>query len=564
MDECRSRAFRYRTASTRLPIVLFVAVTTGLLFGCRDEQPLRFTDVTQEAGIDFRYTFGDSTYQNILESSGSGVTVFDYDNDGLLDLLLLNGTYLPGISDSTGITYANTPDALYRNKGDGTFEDVTGEAGILDYHWSMSGGAFDYDGDGDTDLYLVNYGPNVFFRNRGDGTFEDVTAELGLEGPETLNGFTKWSAGATFWDYDRDGLTDISVCNFLAFDPDYVSPGAPDMMPHPNEYRGQASQLYRQTEDGRFGDVTKEVGFYYPDAKCMGLTVYDFDADGDLDLFQGNDHQTNYLFRNDGESWSEVAEQTGVVVNDTGHPTGSMHGSIGDVDGDGFIDLLVTDLRYGALYRNTGSGAFEDITRVSGIAGHFEGKGQWAAALFDFDNDGDLDVFAANGTAEELILQPPLLLENDGDAHFTNVGPELAPYFTTLRSGRTSAVWDFDNDGDRDLIVSHVDLDGRPVLLRNDGGNRNDWIGFQLVGAGGPASAVGARVTVHTGGSFQTAINQWATSYLSYNDPRLHIGLGEATVVDSVIVEWISGHTDRFYEIPSRQYVIIEEGTGSR
>ena len=208
--------------------------------------PAIFTDVTARAGIDFRYTFGDYTYENILESSGSGITVFDYNNDGLYDLYMLNGTYLEGISDPVGKVFKNTPNKLYRNNGDGTFTELAEKAGVDDRNWSMAAGAIDYDKDGDEDLYVLNYGPNVFYRNNGDGTFTDITESIGLIGPATLNGFTKWSVGVAFADYNWDGMMDAMVGNFLAFDPEYISPTTPDMMPHPSEYMGQASMLYLQ------------------------------------------------------------------------------------------------------------------------------------------------------------------------------------------------------------------------------------------------------------------------------------------------------------------------------
>lgn len=522
-----------------------------------------FTDITKQAGIDFRYTFGDYTYENILESSGSGVTVFDYDNDGDLDLYMLNGTYLEGISDPEGRVFKHTPNRLYRNNGDGTFTEVSELAGIDDRHWSMAAGALDYDWDDDVDLYLLNYGPNVFYLNNGDGTFTDVTDSLGLRGPETLNGQTKWSVGTVFWDYNCDGAVDLNVCNFLAFDPSYVSPTTPDMMPHPSEYHGQASMFYRQEADGSVTDVTKELGLYYSESKCMGLTVFDYDDDGDLDIFQGNDHQVNFLFRNDGNGkFQEMGQACGVTVNDQGIPTGSMHGSIGDIDGDGLIDLLVVDLRYGALYRNLGNGIFEDITEYSGVGSAFAGMGAWAAALFDFDNDGDLDIFSANGIAEELIAQPPLLLENDGTGRFQNVGPKRSTYFKEKRSGRGAAVWDFDNDGDLDIIVSHVDLRATSTLLRNDGGNRNHWLGLTLVGRKGPASAIGAKVTIQTGEQKQVVINQWATSYLSYNDPRMHIGLGKHERVDRLEIRWTDGQTEVFRELDTDRYLTVVQGKG--
>jgi len=323
--------------------------------------------------------------------------------------------------------------------------------------------------------------------------------------------------------------------------------------------------LYRQEPDGTFTDVTQELGLYYPDSKCMGLTLYDYDDDGDLDLFQGNDHQLNFLFRNDRNLvFTEVATEVGVAANDRGLGTGSMHGSIGDVDGDGLIDLLVVDLRYGALYRNRGDGIFEDVTRSSGVAVPFDGKGEWAASLFDYDNDGDLDIFSANGTAEELILQLPLLLENDGTGHFTDAGPRLSPYFREPRSARAAAVWDYDDDGDLDIIVSHIDLKGTAALLRNDGGNHNHWLGLTLVGAGGPASAIAAKVTVQTATRTQVGVNQWATSYLSYNDPRMHFGLGSDGVVERLEIRWPDGATEVYTDVAADRYVTAVQGEGIR
>jgi hypothetical protein len=460
-------------------------ILAGLLLGSCNRSGTQFEEISAEAGIDFNYNFGDYTYENILESSGSGVTIFDFDGDGLMDLYLMNGTWLQGISDPEGQVFENSRNKLYRNLGDGTFREMGEAAGVDDPHWSMAAGAVDYDSDGDQDLFLLNYGPNRFYENRGDGTFSDVTDSLGLSGPDTLNGFVKWSVGVSFWDYNLDGWLDAFVGNFLAFDPAYVSPVTPGMMPHPSEYGGQASLLYEGRPDGSFTEVTAGTGLYYPDSKCMGLTVYDYDVDGDLDLFQGNDHQANFMFRNIGSRFEEVAVETGVAVNSQGLPTGSMHGAVGDVDGDGNLDLLVPDLRYGALYRNTGNGTFEDITEQSGIAAAFSGKGQWASLLFDFDNDGDPDIFSANGTAEELILQYPLLMENDGTGHFNDVGREAGEYFTRKRSGRGAAVWDFDNDGDLDIIVSHVDLEATPALLENRCDNGNHWLGITLEGREG-------------------------------------------------------------------------------
>ena len=244
----------------------------------------RFTDVTRESGIDFLYNFGDESYENILESSGSGVTVFDYNNDGLMDIYLLNGTYLPGISDEGGKKFQGSANAFYQNNGDGTFKDVSRASRLDDPSWGMAASPVDLDQDGYQDLYLLNYGDNIYLHNNGDGTFSDQTERLGLKGPAELNGFVKWSIGAAFWDQNKDGRLDVMVGNFLAFDPGYVSAEAPNMMPHPAEYRGQASMLYEQQEDGAFKEVTQAYDLFYPDSKCMGLSVFDYDADGDLDI----------------------------------------------------------------------------------------------------------------------------------------------------------------------------------------------------------------------------------------------------------------------------------------
>ena len=480
-----------------------------------------------------------------------------------MDVYLLNGTYLKGISDPAGEKFRNTPDKLYRNNGDGTFTDVTELAGVGDRHWSMAAATLDYDGDGDVDIYLLNFGPNVFFLNNGDGTFRDITDSLGLRGPQKLNGFTKWSIGAAFFDYNLDGRVDLFMGNFLAFDSSYFTPGNPDFMPHPSEYMGQASLLYLQLKNGTFKEFTRQSGLYYPDSKCMGLTVFDYDEDGDLDIFQANDHQMNFLFRNEGDGvFTETGQLSGVAVNDEGLATGSMHGTIGDADGDVLVDILVADLSYSALYRNLGGGIFMDITESSGIKAPFLGKGAWYSALFDFDNDQDLDIFSANGFAEELILQEPLLLENNGSGHFYNNGPGLGQYFQEKRSGRGAAVWDFDNDGDLDIIVSHVDLQASPALLRNDGGNVNHWLGLTLIGGKGQASAIGARVTIKAGGLKQVAINQWGTGYLSYNDPRMHFGLGKAKIVERLEIHWPDGRLQVLEKLTADRYLTIRQGEG--
>src|SRR5450759_4478985 len=346
----------------KVAILVAACVAGG---GCRDGAGPRFEDVTAQAGITFRYNFGDFTYDNILESSGSGVAFLDYDNDGNMELLFL----------------------------DGTFTDVTEKAGVGGSHWAMAATIADLDGDGLEDIFLSNYGPNTFFHNNGDGTYSDWTEKVGLQGPETLNGFVKWSVGAAAFDADGDGKPELFVGNFLAFDPRYRSPGSPERMPSPAEYRGQPSILYKRGADGRFVDVTKQAGLYFPESKVMGLTVYDCDGDGLLDIFQANDHQPNSLFRNlGGGTFRDIAAEAGVAVNLDGVGTGHMHGSLGDVDGDGLLDIFVTDLSYQSLYRAIGPGRFEDIVERSGIRRLMNGAESWGAGLYDFPHAGDLAV----------------------------------------------------------------------------------------------------------------------------------------------------------------------------
>ncbi len=549
----------------KITAVRYFSVLMGFLLGAQvmaQSVSPRFTEVTRESGIDFLYNFGDESYENILESSGSGVTVFDYNNDGFMDIYMLNGTYLQGISDEQGKKFEGSTNAFYMNRGDGTFQNVSRASGLDDTSWGMAAVPVDLDLDGYQDLYLLNYGENVFLRNNGDGTFSDTTEKHGLKGPSELNGFVKWSIGAAFWDQNKDGRLDVMVGNFLAFDPGYVSAEAPEMMPHPAEYRGQASMLYEQQPDGSFKEVTKEHDLFYPDSKCMGLSVFDYDTDGDLDIFQANDHQKNFLFRNDAGKYREVGVASGIATNSNGQETGSMHATLGDVDGDGLIDILVTDLKYGALYKNMGNGLYRDITESSGIAGPMRGKGCWGAAFLDYDNDGDLDLVTANGTAEELILQYPLLLQNDGTGKFKDVGKQEGSYFETKRSGRGLAILDYDNDGDIDILISHVDLKATPVLLRNESGKEKHWLGLTLTGPLGLSSGLGALVTVEAGGKTQVAINQWSMGYLSNNDPRLHLGLGTAEKIDRLVVSWPDGEQQTFENLETKRYITIDKNKG--
>ncbi len=522
-----------------------------------------FEDIAQKAGIDFRYTFGDFTYDNILESSGSGVAVFDYDGDGKMDILFLNGRYIEGVSDPKGRIFANAHNALYRNNGNGTFTDVTEKAGVGGHHWAMAATIADLDGDGLDDIFLSNYGPNTFLHNNGDGTYTDRTEEMGLAGPATLNGFVKWSIGAVAFDADGDGQLELLVGNFLAFDPQYLSPGAPEKMPSPTEYRGQPSILYKRGPDGRFVDITKEAHLYFPESRAMGLTVWDCDGDGRLDIFQANDHQPNFLFHNLGHGvFEEIAAEAGVAVNMDGVGTGHMHASLGDVDGDGKLDFLVTDLSYQSLYRATGPCRFEDIVGTSGVKQLMNGAESWGGGLYDLDNDGNLDLFAANGGADTLVEKRPTLLVGDGKGHFRDASEGAGDYFRQTRSGRGVAFGDFDNDGRIDIVVSHVDLKRTPALLHNVTSNGNHWLGVSLKPTRSPSEPVGALVVATAGGRSQVRVYGRGQSYLSQNDPRLHFGLGKATRVETLQVRWPSGTVQTLRDVPADRYLTVTEPRG--
>ncbi|MDH3709763.1 MAG: CRTAC1 family protein [Cyclobacteriaceae bacterium] len=543
---------------TRALTLIFYLISSS----CLAQSAPTFAEVTAASGIDFQYTFGDYTYENIMESSGAGISILDYNQDGFYDIYLLNGTYLEGISSSDGQKHVDSSNKLYRNNGDGSFTEVSQQAGLDNKQWSMAAGVYDFDHDGDEDIYLANYGPNVFYLNNGNGTFTDITEKLGLEGPSELNGFTKWSVSVAFLDYNQDRRTDILVGNFLAFDPDHRSSPDPTLMPHPGEYKGQASLLYQQKPDGTFKESTQSAHLLYPDSKCMGLTVFDVDQDGDMDIFQSNDHQPNFLLRNEKGVFKEVGIPSGVAVNNEGKGTGSMHGSLGDIDGDGHLDILVTDLKHGSLYRNTGLGIFKDVTYSSGVAPHFKGKGGWAAMLSDFDNDGDLDIFSANGTAEELILQPPLLLENNGKGRFVNSGKTAGTYFQEKHSGRGAAVLDYDNDGDLDIIISHLEPGSKASLLENTHNHQNHWLGVTIVTSNDGTSLIGTKITLVAGSQTQVRVFQPSTGYLSYSDPRIHFGMGTNSQIDEVKIEWPDGAVETLKNVRIDQYISVGKGIG--
>ena len=507
----------------------------------------RFVDVTAEAGLDFVHVLLDGEMTNIVESLGSGAAFLDYDLDGDLDLYLVQTSHLEGVVE--GSPPATEPtNRLYRNRGDGTFEDVTAAAGVGDTGFGVAALAADYDGDGRPDLYVCNSGPNRLYRNRGDGTFEDVTGRAGVGDPAL-------SVGASFLDYDADGRLDLYVANYLEFDPDYEYHYAPDVFPPPLAYEPQPDSLFRNLGDGRFEDVSEKSGVRAVSGRGMAVVASDFDDDGRTDIFVSNDGTANFLWHNLGDgTFEERAVPTGVAFSQTGEATAAMTADRGDFDGDGRLDLLVTDTAYGSLYRQDEGLLFQDEVMPTGLGALSAQYVSWGGGFLDYDNDRDLDVLIVNGDLHHPVGWEDLLLENEG-GRFTDAAAD-GVYFSQKLLGRGGFLADYDNDGDIDILITN--LMDRPVLLRNDSPAENRWL--TLVPAGG---AYGARITLHAGGRTQHAEVRCPTSYLGTGDPRLHFGLGGADEVDRIEIAWPSGRRETIHPEGLNRFVEIRDTGGT-
>lgn len=540
----------YRQASRCLLTAIFLCGTAGHKLHAQSAASLPvFTDVTDEAGIGFKHSFGDFDLSNIVEGTGAGAMFFDYDNDGDQDIYFCNGAWLDEVSDNRGRSLrGKLANALYRNNGDGTFTDVTATAGVGDMHFSFGCSAADYDNDGDLDIYVLNYGPNVLYRNNGDGTFTDVSRESKLDN-------SLWSLSAPWFDYDKDGDLDVYVVNYLLYDRGafrayYAAQGYPG----PLSYEGRPDALYRNNGDGTFTEVTHDAGVYNPDGRGMSATVADLDNDGILDIYVTNDAMENYFYvgRPD-HTFFEDALVRGMAFGEGGQGVSSMGPDVGDVDGDLRLDVFIPDMSYGCLLLNRGE-FFEDRTNASNLAivcGQYTG---WGGLLFDYDNDGFLDVFVANGDAHHEYPEEDVLMRNNGDGTFSDVAAQSGEYFHQKYVGRGTACADYDNDGDLDLLV--VNLNGRARLLRNDGGNRNHWI---MVAAKLPngRDAIGARVTVEAGGRVQFRDLVPVRGYLSQSDSRMHFGLGVHDRVDRIEIRWPDGKISIRENVSADRHIVI-------
>lgn len=509
-----------------------------------------FQDIGKEAGLTFVHTIGDEHLDNIIESVGGGAAFLDYDQDGYIDLYICNGTYIKGFS--TGEMPAELPgNHLYRNRHDGTFEDVTKKAGVGDRGYGMGVTVGDYNNDGYPDIYISNYGPNVLYKNNGNGTFTNETKKAGVAG-------NMCSVGAVWFDYDNDGLLDLYVGNYLTFDPNYKYYYAPDGFPGPMAYDSEPDFLYHNKGNGTFEDVTKAMGIIDIDGRAMGVGAADYDNDGFVDLYVANDHTLNYLFHNEGgKKFVNKGTMSGTAFGQAGEATISMSVDFADYNGDGLLDIFVSDDSYCSLYQNAGNGVFTDKTNFAGIsmpAAQFVG---WSSSFMDYDNDGDPDIFKTNGALKHLYGHEDQLFENTGDGKFKDVSVDRGRYFREEYVGRGACLGDYDNDGDFDIYI--VNLNSRGILLRNNKGNENNWLLIRLTGRESNRDGIGARVKIISGGIAQTAQKKSTTGYLSQNDPRMHFGIGKNEMIEKIEIKWPSGKTQELENIKANQILSITE-----
>jgi hypothetical protein len=525
---------------------------------------VQFTDVTAAAGIHFQHTNGRSGRLYLPETMGSGCAFLDYNNDGKPDLFLVNGSRLPGFSGEG----PHFP-ALYRNNGDGTFTDVTRPAGLAVDCYGMGVAVADYDGDGFEDLYLTALGPNHLYHNNSDGTFTNVTRKAGVGDPQ-------FSTSAAWVDYDRDGKLDLFVCNYLRWSPG-VNRLCPDAFHHPHMcgptyYKGASSTLYHNNGDGTFTDVTKRAGLSGNTGKALGILPWDYDNDGWVDLVVANDMEPNSLYRNNHDgTFTERGVEAGIAYSnqgqvragmgiDTADTTNSGHESIfiGNNTAQGLAQFLVDD-----------HGHFVDVADQTGL---FEPSVQFLTfglVCVDYDGDGYKDLILANGHVDENVhlmgdghtyQEPIVAFHNDGRGKFRQVGPELGPAFTEKRVWRGLAVGDFDGDGAPDLLVSTCN--GKPALLRNDGGNQNHWLQVKAIAAGLNREGIGTKVTVTAQGRRQIGWIRSGTSYCSQNELVAFFGLGRAAQADQVELQYPDGAKQMVEGVKADQRIVVQEGRG--
>lgn len=553
-------------------ILLFLSALTALaaLAQTAAVPEIQFTDITEASRVTFVHAASKTPAKFLPETMGGGVALFDYNNDGRLDIFFTNGARI-----DEKMTSARQPDKseprywnrLYRQNADGTFTDVTEQAGLKGTRYDFGVAVGDYDNDGFEDLYVTGYGGNTLYHNNGNGTFTDVTAGAGV----AAGG---WSSSAGFVDYNHDGKLDLFVCRYLTWSWEtnlYCGEQKPGYRAycHPDNYKGITNILYRNNGDGTFTDVSQQAGVANPEGKSLGVAFNDFDRDGRIDIFVANDSVRQFLYRNKGDgTFEDVALEAGVGYNEDGKTFAGMGCDFNDYDNDGLPDILDTALgnEMYALFRNNGDGSFTYATNASGVGEATLLMSGWGARFFDYDNDGWKDIFVAQSHVLDTIekttpslkyLEPPLMLRNTG-RRFRNVSGKLGAAFTKEYAARGAAFGDIDNDGDTDIVM--VNLDARAVLLRNDGGNRQHWLTLELVGTKSNRDAIGAQIKLTSAsGKTQYQIVSTASSYQSANDKRGHFGLGADESVKSIEIRWPSGTVQQLSSVKADQVLRVVE-----
>jgi hypothetical protein len=523
----------------------------------------QFTDVTGAAGIHFRHNSGAAGKKYLPETLGSGGAFLDFDNDGWQDILFVNSRSWPGRAGS-----ASYP-ALYRNNHNGTFTDVTRSAGLAVEMYGLGVSAADYDNDGRTDIYITALGPNRLFHNAGNGRFEDVTSRAGVGDP----GF---STSAAWFDYDRDGKLDLFVANYVQWSPETdlrcTLDGKSKSYCTPESYKGQSSTLYHNRGNGTFEDVTRKAGLYDPTGKSLGVALIDYDNDGNLDLFVANDTQPNRLYQNTGKgTFTDVGVTAGVAFNEAGVARAGMGVDAGDYDGSGRQSLVIGNFsnEMMALYSNEGTGLFIDEAPTSTIGKASLLTLTFSCFFFDFDLDGLLDIFAANGHVADDIsnvqprikyAEPAHLFRNTGGGKFDEVTARAGTALTAPVVARGAASGDYDNDGDLDLLITTNN--GPARLLRNDGGNRNHSVRVRAVGTTSNHDAIGTRLKLLSDNGSASAMVKTGSSYCSQSELPVTFGLGARTGIKFLEITWPTGRKETIAGVRADESITIEEGKG--
>ncbi len=530
--------------------VLFVALCAEQPASC----PIRFEEVSAQAGIQFTHSFGAEKLGSLLESTGAGAVWFDYNNDGLMDLYVVSGKPLgEGMHPYPLRHLPHDPphNHLYRNDGNGKFTDVTEKAGVGGDLFSMAAIAADYDNDGNVDLLVTGYGRVILYRNKGDGTFEDVTEKAGIH-------VSGWSIGAAWLDYDRDGCVDLFIGRYVKFDPEYRAYYAADNYPGPLDYEPQSNVLLHNNCNGTFTDVSEKSGISQYKARAMGVTAADFDLDGYPDIYVANDKTENFLLHNQKNgTFKDIALSAGVAYGQNGENTSAMGPVFLNLGHDGKVDLWVTDSKYNRLMRNIGNLQFEDVTERAGISQLAAQYVSWGTGVYDFDNDGRDDIFVAHGGLIHLVPQEHSVFRNVGDWKFEDVSRDAGPFFDVKSVARGAAFADYDNDGKIDVFI--VNLGAPAFLLHNVSPGGNHWITVKLVGHKSNRDGIGAQVEVLAGGSRQQRERTAGSGYLSQDDPRIHFGLGAAKKIDRLTIAWPSGTKQVLENLPVDRIMTVEE-----